>query len=205
MRIAWSFPLTKTASQGDRMNRKQFLDRAARLGFCSSVALALRGEASASAEASQASELDALRAERDFIVNWLTDLLEAIEARLDDGTKRLLMAGCGKGCYDRHQFKRDLAAKGKGSLDRLTEAYRSSFEVWRQGDLFHIRYGEISKGCFCPVAKAIPPRPDDIHCECTRATHQAIFEAALGRPFEVEIVESVRRGGRTCHFTVRLD
>ncbi len=45
----------------------------------------------------------------------------------------------------------------------------------------------------------------DVHCECTRATHQAVFETALGRPFRVEIVESLRRGGKTCHFIVHLD
>jgi len=40
--------------------------------------------------------------------------------------------------------------------------------------------------------------------KCTRATHQAIFETALQRPFKVDIVESLRRGGMTCHFAVRL-
>jgi len=41
-------------------------------------------------------------------------------------------------------------------------------------------------------------------CECTRATRQTIFEAALERPVKVEIVESLRRGGRTCHFAATV-
>ena len=189
----------------DRMDRGEFLERAARWGLCAGVICALRGEALAGPAPSPGDEIAALRAERDFIVNWLSDLLRTIDTRLDDDTKRLLMAGCGRGCFDRHPFKKDIAAKGKGSLERLTEAYRSNFEAWREGGLFHIRFGEVSKGCYCPVARAIPPRPDDIHCECTRATHQAIFEEALGRPCAVEILETVRRGGKTCHFVVRLD
>ena len=28
--------------------------------------------------------------------------------------------------------------------------------------------------------------------------------AALGRPFQVEVLESVRRGSATCHFLVRV-
>jgi len=47
-------------------------------------------------------------------------------------------------------------------------------------------------------------RRGDLHCECTRATHQTVFEAALGRALPVEILETVRRGGTTCHFLVHL-
>jgi predicted hydrocarbon binding protein len=58
--------------------------------------------------------------------------------------------------------------------------------------------------CFCPVSQYHPRRPHDMHCECSRATHQAIFETALGRPVKVEILESVRRGDKTCHFRAHL-
>ena len=56
-----------------------------------------------------------------------------------------------------------------------------------------VRYGETSKRCYCPVVRDRPAKPSDLHCECTRATHQSIFEAALGRPVPVEVVnESVQ-------------
>jgi hypothetical protein len=186
------------------MDRQEFLRNAVRLGFGSSALLALNlGAASASAPPEE--KFEALKAERDFIVNWLTDLLAAIDSRLDPASKVLLMAGCGQGCFDRHQFKKDIARQGHGDLDRLTAAYSKNFEVWRDGNLFHIRYGKTSKGCYCPVARNLLPKPNDMHCECTRATHQAVFEAALERPFKVEIAESLRRGGVTCHFIVHLD
>jgi predicted hydrocarbon binding protein len=43
-----------------------------------------------------------------------------------------------------------------------------------------------------------------MHCHCHKGTHKAIFEAALGRPFQVEIMESVRRGGEQCYFRINL-
>lgn len=43
-------------------------------------------------------------------------------------------------------------------------------------------------------------RPNDLHCECTRATHLSIFETALGRPIRVEVLDTLRRRRRTCHF-----
>jgi len=89
-------------------------------------------------------------------------------------------------------------------VEKLIAAYRRNFEAWRKGETVHVRYGEVSQQCYCPVVKARPARPDDLHCECTRSTHQSIFETALGRPVRVEVVESLRRGGRTCHFVAHV-
>ena len=186
------------------MDRKEFLSKSIKLGFCSSALFALNLDALAENAATPDEKLKHLQSEKDFIVNWLTDLLDTIDGTLDDEAKTRLMAGCGRGCFNRHQFKKDIALKGKGDLDKLLEAYKENFEVWRDGETVHVRFGEVSDHCYCPVAQNIPAKPQDIHCECTRATHQAIFETALGRPFKVEIVESLRRGGKTCHFLVDL-
>ncbi len=149
--------------------------------------------------------LEQLRMERDFINNWLSDLLAAMEDQLDEDTRVKLIEACGRGCYWRHDFKQKLSEQGRGSLERLLEAMSQNFEIWQEGNLVHIRYGEKSAGCYCPVLRGRPTRPDDPHCNCTKATHQTIFEQALGRPVQVEIVETVRRGGQTCHFIVHLD
>jgi len=149
-------------------------------------------------------DCEAVRHDKEFVQNWLTDLMNTIDAELDEESKDKLMAGCGKGCFDRHTFKQDIAAKGRGNLDRLIEAYDKNFEIWRDGNQVHIRYGEISKQCYCPAARYRPAKPNDLHCECTRNTHRTIFETALGRPINVRIVETLRRGGKTCHFVAEL-
>jgi len=143
--------------------------------------------------------------EKDFVQNWLTDLLDAMETELDSAMRIRLIEACGKGCFRRFDFKQEIARQGRDSLENLIKAYKHNFEIWQEDSLVHIRYGEVSSGCFCPAARFRPAKPGDLHCECTRATHQAIFETALGRHFLVEVVESVRRGGKTCHFVVHLD
>jgi hypothetical protein len=137
-----------------------------------------------------------------FLEGWLTDLLNTMQAELDEPTRIRLMAGCGRGCFLRHAFKLELAARGKGSLEALLAALQDNFEAWQAEDGVHIRYGETSARCYCPVLPERAGTPDEIHCHCTRATHQAIFEAALGHPVRVEIIESLRRNGKTCHFLV---
>ncbi len=150
-------------------------------------------------------QITRLQQEKEFVQNWLSDLLAAMETELDPATRVRLMEACGRGCFNRFDFKQDIARKGQGSLEKLIAAYQQNFEIWREDGMVHIRYGEVSSGCYCPAARYRPARPGDLHCECTRTTHQTIFETALGRPIQVEILETVRRGGKTCHFLVHTE
>jgi len=181
------------------VDRKTFLKTS--LG---AIAAALAGGAAhaAPAAADCAGELAQAKGENDFVNAWLTDLFEAADAELDERSRVRLLEACGRGCYRRYPFKQEIARKGRGGLAELERAYQENFEAWREGDVLHIRYGKVSKGCYCPSARHRPARPHDVHCECTRTTHQTICETALGRPCRVEILETVRRGGRTCHFAV---
>lgn len=146
-----------------------------------------------------------LQYKNQFMNNWLSDLADTMYEKLDEGTRVKLMAGCGKGCHRRHQFTQDIVNAGRGDLDRLLEAYKKSFGIRREGDLVHITYGPSPQGgCWCPAAQDRPARPEDMHCECTRAKHELIFKEALGRSYKVEMIESFRRGGKQCHLVVHL-
>lgn len=190
------------------MTRKEYLEKNFKLGLCS-CAFLLTGTGNnlmpTKVNNSTDDDLERIKAEKQFIENWLSDLFESMDKVLDRGTMIKLIEGCGRGCYNRHKFKQDIAVDGKGNIDRLIEAYKRNFEIWKDGNSVHIRYGERSASCYCPAAKSRPAKPGDLHCECTRMTHQTIFETAMGRPFKVDIVESLRRGGQTCHFLVHLD
>jgi hypothetical protein len=191
------------------MNRSEFIRTSAQLACASCFALAFGSGASATEATAPATPsptpvdeaLKQAQNENAFINNWLTDLFEAIETEVDPAAQLKLMQACGRGCYRRHQFKQDIAAAGKGDPEKLIAAYRKNFGIEREGDLVHIRYGDH---CFCPAARNRPARPNDLHCECTRATHQTVFETALGRPVKVELLETVRRGGKTCHLVAHL-
>ena len=181
------------------MDRKTFIANS--LGFAV-ASLAGAARCTTAGEDTCASRLEAAEGERTFVNNWLDDLFDGIETEADDRMKVRLLEACGRGCYRRHPFKQEIARRGSGGLAQLEAAYRENFEAWREGETLHIRYGAVSKGCYCPAARRRAPRANDLHCECTKATHQAVCEAALGRPCRVEILETVRRGGRTCHFAV---
>ncbi len=188
------------------MDRFRFLRSSCKWACASAAALVLPKPVTRAADAapdcSQALERE--KHEKEFVGGWLSDLLATMETQLDEKARIRLIEGCGRGCFHRHSFKQDIAKDGQGDVDKLIAAYKRNFEVWREGDVVHVRYGKVSQRCYCPVAALISPKPGDLHCECTRTTHQAIFETALGRPVRVEVLESLRRGGVTCHFAAHL-
>jgi hypothetical protein len=187
------------------MNRSEFLHTLLGAAGAAAASSLLPAAPAAAEEAPPCADaLKQAEGERQFVANWLDDLLEAVDEQLTPAARVKLVEHCGKKCFLRHSFKQDLAKRGAGDVDRLVAAYQESFEAWRDGDRVHIRYGKVSKGCYCPAARLRPVHPNDAHCECTRATHQAVFEAALGRVFPTAIVETVRRGGVTCHFVVNV-
>jgi len=191
------------------MNRAVFLQTSSRLACASCAALILGPRAAAAdvpAPAGTATPVDEAlkqaRGENQFMNNWLTDLFEAIDTEVDPAVQLKLMRACGRGCFRRHKFKQDIAEAGRGDPEKLIAAYRKNFGIEREGDLVHIRYGDH---CYCPAAKNRPARPNDLHCECTRFTHETVFSTALGRPIRVELIESIRRGGKTCHLVAHLN
>jgi len=200
------------------MDRSIFLKRMTGLGCCAAMVSTLinfdSDEAASSSSAmtfcsetevnDKPDELTSIKKERDFIQNWINDLMDAMDKVLDQETYIKLIEGCGRGCYNRHQFKKDISIAGHGNLDNLLTAYQKNFEVWKEDDKVHIRFGDKSTGCYCPVLKNNTYNSKGLHCNCTKATHQAIFENALGRPVKVDILESLRRGGQTCHFLVHV-
>jgi len=189
------------------MNRAEFLRSSARAVACTACAATILRPAQllGADEAPPVTPVDVAlkraQAELDFTGNWLADLFATIEAELDRPTQVKLLEGCGRGCFRRHGFKQDIARAGAGDLDKLLAAYRKNYRVQREGEVVHLYYGDH---CYCPAAQHRPPRPNDLQCECTKATHQAIFETALGRKFRADVAESIRRGGKTCHIRIYL-
>lgn len=187
------------------MNRSEFL-RSSSLFACATCTTLIFGAGAGAAYAPPPTTpvdeaLKKAQRENVFTKNWLTDLFAAMDAELEPAAKLKLMQACGRGCFQRHKFKQDIAEAGRGDVDKLLAAYRQNFGIERDGDLVHIRYGDR---CFCPAAQNRPARPNDLHCECTRFTHETIFATALGRHIPVELVESIRRGGKTCHLVAHL-
>jgi len=151
-----------------------------------------------------AEDLGAVSGQLAFVRNWVGDLMETMGRRLDEQQVVALMEGCGEGCYRR--FKTFLTREADGDLDKLINLYNTRWagpgSVVRAGDTIEVRYRMA--GCSCPVAQHRPHDPGEMHCHCSKGSVKAIFSTVAGRPLQVDLVQSIRRGDPLCRFVVHL-
>ena len=58
--------------------------------------------------------------------------------------------------------------------------------------------------CLCPILEDGPRQLSPTYCHCSVGYVAASFEHGSGRKVRVQLVDSLRRGGKECHFAVRF-
>jgi hypothetical protein len=81
-----------------------------------------------------------------------------------------------------HAKAEDTASGGKSTLTR-------------EGDAVTI---VIEGGCVCPLVKTLKIEASPNHCLCTTSHLKHLYETGLGRPVEVDLIETCLRGGNAC-------
>jgi predicted hydrocarbon binding protein len=132
---------------------------------------------------------------------WIENLMGAMDAHLDEGTKAALMESCGRACARLGAI--GSAEKCDGDVDRLVatlEKWIGEGNAQRDGDVVHVVYPR----CLCHLVAKGQERLPDTYCLCSRGWLKEMFETVVGHPVEVALLESVKRGAEQCRFTVRL-
>jgi len=61
----------------------------------------------------------------------------------------------------------------------------------------------VCQECGCPLVRAGLVELSPTLCLCSRGWVQAVFEAALAKPVEVELEQAIGRGDPACRFVVK--
>lgn len=132
---------------------------------------------------------------------WIQSVIGLMDQELKKEDLSRILEKCGRGC-----------AFGCGMVEKIQKAGlnpRNPDEVFQKlqsPDLFGTR---ISKGkdcfytvvydrCFCPYVNDNIAEIPASFCECTKGWTKQVFETAFGRPVEVEIEQTIIRGGEYC-------
>ena len=132
---------------------------------------------------------------------WIENLMGAMDAHLDQGTKAALMESCGRACARLGAI--GSAEKCQGDVDKLVttlERWIGEGNAQRDGDVVHVVYPR----CLCHLVAKGPERLPDTYCLCSRGWLKEMFETVVNHPVEVALLESVKRGAKQCRFTVTL-
>jgi len=151
----------------------------------------------------------------EFGDGWLPRFFEAIDQTLDEPARRKLMTTNGKACFTAYagprkqpaapdaleKFKAWVAEKGK-ERGYSIEGNIISFEFLSSAETGQTSPEAI---CLCPMAEAqTPGKISPTYCLCSVGYVQELHERRLGRSVEVELVDSVLRGGKRCKFRMTL-
>ena len=111
------------------------------------------------------------------------------------------MESCGRACSRGAAVAS--AEKCEADVDKLLsllEKWLGKGHAHREGDVVQVVYPK----CFCHLVAKGPPRLPETYCLCSCGWLKEMFEAVTGNPVEVQLLESVKRGGEQCSFTVKL-
>lgn len=206
------------------MDRKQFLTGSIKAGLCCcAVALGMGPKPEAGGlsadlrtrmrEGSETPDW----AKVDKAESWIKSLVDNMDALLDEETKVALMKACGRSCYFNAfgvaSAERPSAEKAERFLASLE---KSGYAVERGSDAITVHFGWAGKQnpqglslkegyCLCPLVESDVPGLSPTYCNCSAGYVQEAFARSTGMTVtSVEVLESVKRGGKDCRFKVIL-
>jgi predicted hydrocarbon binding protein len=115
------------------------------------------------------------------------------------------MQACGKVCA-KHHASIDIAKSIKQEskdIDGFLEKLNQQKDYWcgkwvREGDIIY----SVCEECGCPLVLAGLVELSPTFCDCSRGWVKEVFEAALGKPVEVDLTQAIGRGDKVCKFVV---
>jgi hypothetical protein len=151
----------------------------------------------------------------EFGDGWLRRFFGAVDETLDEPSRKRLMMANGKACYVAYAGP-PKKQPGPDALEKFTAAVaKKGKDIGYSIDGKVISYefiGSAETGqaspeniCLCPMAEAQKAGAfSPTYCLCSVGYVKEMHERILGRPVEVELVDSVLRGGRRCKFRMTV-
>lgn len=138
---------------------------------------------------------------------WLNTLFGGIDEKLGGKNKETVLEKCGRVCFQSCNITGAISdiKRKTGNIDELlTELNKAGIG----GGNLKIEGNAISgvyEKCYCPYRNALGDSISPDFCNCTRGWAKSLLELVLGKPVEVELIQSIGRGDPVCRFSARLD
>jgi predicted ArsR family transcriptional regulator len=183
------------------MERKDFLKSACTVGICSCTGIAALSGSNlfGNSKRTYASESDW---QPGFMRKRFAKLIGNLDSTVDKQQKEKILQGLGKACAEEskeeyNKFKGNIA----GFLDEIKKIWADSTEYNKEAGYLRV-VGKKQKSCFCPfVDCSITPKD---FCNCTVGYNKEVYGVIIEQPVNVEIEESILRGGERCTMLITI-
>jgi predicted hydrocarbon binding protein len=182
------------------MNRKEFIRKACQVGVASGATLLIAESDRCCALASGQEEQSVSKKEK-FTQDWIRTLMNNMDTQLDEGARVKLMELSGRACA--RQGAVNAVKACKGDLEKFLVTMRKwvgADNVRRDGSKVFLTYSK----CLCPQVQSGSEKLSDTYCNCSRGWVKEMYETVLGTPVDVQLTESIKRGGEACRFIIRI-
>lgn len=137
------------------------------------------------------------------VEKWVCTLMAGLDEHVDKESLAKILEQCGRQCQSQSFVKKARSIYEKSAdvnkfLDELGKVYK---HLHRDGGNVYLIYPK----CYCSMVNKVPPgKLSGSYCNCSRGWAKTLFEGALGRPVEVVMQESIKKGDKQCKFKVIL-
>lgn len=200
------------------MERRDFLSSTIKAGAFTCSAVCFGGvEKLCAASLSINSKETSCEKKVEFSQTWIKRFMEVMDSELDDKTKSKIMEINGQRCYIGSLQERNINPENinKISPQDLVEninKYTGEEAAKFENNIIEFRYVKNPGGlkvedgfCLCPLVENGPVGLSGTYCHCSIGYVREMFSTYLKQDVEVELLESLKRGGKTCRFKVSIN
>ncbi len=150
----------------------------------------------------------------DFAKSWVKRFMSVMDKNLDEETRKKIMESCGKECFCAYNGAATWPKKGIETVDQYLQQIGALFgkeNAYREGNKIYYNYNQNPNGlkiadgyCLCPLTEDGPEGLSPTYCICSTGYVKEMFDRMMGKPVKVELLESLRRGGKKCRFLIHI-
>lgn len=131
---------------------------------------------------------------------WLKELLNNLDARIEEKKRIELMEACGEKCPFTHLPDEKLLAIKKDAEDErdFIEQLSRQWRVQIDGREVYVVFDQ----CYCPLINEDINGASKTLCYCTQGNIKKKFRLGLGREVEVVMEKTILAGDSECRFRV---
>lgn len=138
--------------------------------------------------------------------SWIKGAVERLERLVGKEKSASIMEACGRKCCGATYRK---SVQKVMSESESLEAFLTTLnKKGLGGGRLTLKDAKTITGgynhCYCGQVKKTKDVFPILYCSCSVGWYKQLFESALGRPVEVEILQSIIAGAHTCEFVIRL-
>jgi len=151
------------------------------------------------------------------VAAWVQGAMERLEALVGEPTRSQILVNCGHNCARANRAPLERAKARRKEFQTLDEFLQAELDkppagmrFQREGDTLYHYYTPRAfthpMRCYCSLLRGLPAEETVslTYCQCSRGFVEEYWEAVLGRPVRVEVLESCVAGAEECKFAVHL-